>query len=79
MRVNDWQCVQLWPSGLISRGCTVLVVASRPAQTRAVALVFGLSAEGYNQLIQKPKSNSRGEERMASKGKKMQIGLLRVG
>ncbi|GAB5530220.1 MAG: hypothetical protein Roseis3KO_19970 [Roseivirga sp.] len=48
-------------------------------KTRAVALVFGLSAEGYNQLIQKPKSNSRGAERMASKGKKMQMAFLRVG
>ena len=47
-------------------------MASRPAQTRAVALAFGLSAEGFNQLIQKPKSNSRGEERMGSKWSNMQ-------
>jgi len=70
VKVNDWQCVQLgqWVG---SCGCTVLVVASRPAQTRAVALAFGPSAEGY-QPIQKPKSNSRGEERIGSKWKQKQ-------
>ena len=71
VRVNDWQRVQLGHWALISCGCTGLVVASRPAQTRAVALAFGLPAGG-NQLIQKPKSNSRGEERIGSKWKQKQ-------